>query len=352
MLSDSIQMSPRHVVERHLTDKHPEKRPFVKVIRELENTENIQQSIQEEAEEEMPDPDGNHWKCNLCDFKCIYKADITIHATTIHDENSQYKCTLCSFKTSGKILLEQHISNKHDLNVDYITVYQRIKGINKRNTETTEQGVQEEPFDTTPLWRRSMPRIRHIRGILLEEEMEIPAMNEVSPVSSKIGKRKSDVDISTKTAKIKSSGKSTSLDENNKQSKEKSKRFLSCEKLYAEMEGEEQITKEHVQSKVNLHSIDDKPTKKLKMDTTELNDINDSDVGRFGPYGKPDGNLYICTLCNHFKTKYKHDMRDHLYRELNYARYNNMSIYIYIYIIHKYIYAKFIVCNISQKDHE
>ena len=36
--------------------------------------------------------------------------------------------------------------------------------------------VNQESFsiDTTPLWRRDLPRIRHIRGILLEEEGDVP----------------------------------------------------------------------------------------------------------------------------------------------------------------------------------
>lgn len=316
MLSDSIKMTSRHVVERHLTDKHPEKRPFVKVIREIENTENVQQPIQEEPEEEVPDPDGNHWKCNLCDFKCIYKADISNHVDMVHGESSQYKCTLCSFKTSGKVFLEQHINSKHayDSNADYTMTYQRIKSVNKRNMETVEQGGQDEPFDTTPLWRRNMPRVRHIRGILLEEDIEAPSeTSSVSKVS--LGKRKNDAEIVTKPAKIKSTGKSTSLDENNKQSKEKSKRSLSCDKLSAGAEGE--AAKESAQSKSN---VGNKSAKNLKIDASELGDINDSDMGRFGPYGKPEANMYVCTLCNHFKTKYKNDMRDHLYRELNYPR--------------------------------
>ncbi|XP_036142229.1 uncharacterized protein LOC105830364 isoform X2 [Monomorium pharaonis] len=309
----------RHVVERHLADKHAEKRPFVKVIREIENNENVQQPVQEETEEEVPDPDGNHWKCNLCDFKCVYKADVATHADTVHNESSQYKCTLCSFKTSGKILFEQHVNSKHacDTNVDYTLIYQRIKGVNKRNTEATEQSGQDEPFDTTPLWRRNMPRVRHIRGILLEdEEIEEPATSETTSKVS-LGKRKSDAEVVTKPAKIKSTGKSTSLDENNKQSKEKSKRSLSCE-----TEGEGQITKENAQSKSDSRgvTIGSKLTRDSQMG--ELSDVNDSDMGRFGPYGKPDFNLYVCTLCNNFKTRYKHDMRDHLYRELKYPRWH------------------------------
>lgn len=316
MLSDSLEISSRHVVERHLTDKHPEKRPFVKVVREIENTENAQQSI-EETEEEVPDPDGNHWKCNLCDFKCVYKADVTAHADTIHGESGQYKCALCSFKTSGKIILEQHISGKHayDSNADYTVIYQRIKAANKRNVEAIEQGGQDEPFDTTPLWTRSMPRIRHIRGILLEEEIEDPVVSEGSSSSvSKVSlsKRKSDTEISTRPTKI----RSKSGDENNKQFKEKSKRSLSCDKLSEGTESDGQIKKQNEQSKDATRNVN----KSSKSSKTKAVELNDSDVGRFGPYGKPDGNLYICTLCNHFKTKYKHDMRDHLYRELNYAR--------------------------------
>ncbi|XP_076249064.1 uncharacterized protein LOC143188616 isoform X2 [Calliopsis andreniformis] len=292
----------RHVVERHLSDKHPEKRPFVKVIRELENTENAQ-SVQEEVEEEVPDPDGNHWKCNICDYKCVYKAEMVNHTTTVHDEKCQYKCTLCSFKSSGKIMFEQHINSKHsnDPNVDYIMVYQRIKGVNKKSGDNVEQSGQDEPFDTTPLWRRDMPRIRHIRGILLEEEDETSTES-----STKLGKRKSETELSVlKPAKIKP-GKSNSLDDV-KQIKEKSKRSLSCDKVPTESENE--------------NSNSDK-IKETKIKTIEDNDFSDSDVGRFGPYGKPDGNMYVCTLCTQFKTKYKHDMRDHLYRELNYARWH------------------------------
>lgn len=300
MLSNSNKSFARHVVERHLSDKHPEKRPFVKVIRELENTENTQQSVQEEVEEEAPDPDGNHWKCNICDYKCVYKAEMVNHSTVTHDEKCQYKCSLCSFKTSGKIMFDQHINSKHpnESNVDYILMYQRIKGVNKKSADNVEQSGQEEPFDTTPLWRRDMPRIRHIRGILLEEEEE----GSTESTSLKAGKRKSDSELSAiKPAKIKP-GKSSSLDDT-KQMREKSKKSLSIDKIEAE-------------------NLSETSTDKIKESKVKLieDDSSDSDVGRFGPYGKSDGNMYVCTLCTQFKSKYKHDMRDHLYRELNYAR--------------------------------
>lgn len=91
-------------------------------------------------------------------------------------------------------------------------------------------------FDTTPLWRRDMQRVRHIRGILLEEEGDVPKPDIVRRTSVEVG----------------------------------------------EMEEKE---------------------------------------GKFGPYGRPvGGNLYFCTLCNKYRTKFKADFRDHLYRELKYHK--------------------------------
>jgi hypothetical protein len=126
----------RHVVERHLADKHPEKRPFVKVIREMQpdqagESQQQQSSVSQEPEEtELPDPDGNTWKCNLCDFKSVYKTAMQNHAAITHDEKCQFKCNGCTFKTISKITFDQHMLTKHinEPEVDYTTVYQRIKG--------------------------------------------------------------------------------------------------------------------------------------------------------------------------------------------------------------------------------
>ena len=251
----------RYVVERHLGDKHPEKRPFVKVIREFESNDSSQSSTIEENEEDTPDPDGNHWKCNICEYKCVYKAEMQTHVGNEHDEKSQFKCTACAFKTNGKIQLDHHISSKHtyDPEADYTMVYQRIKGT-KKIADIVDQRTTDEPFDTTPLWRRDMPRVKHIRGILIEEESTSKSISTNSTTPEKCGKRKSDMDLSPKLGKNK------------------------CVKPLVE--------------------LDDK----------------NSETGKYGPYGNPEGDMYQCTICNQFKTRYKHDMRDHLFRELKYVR--------------------------------
>ncbi|XP_033218958.1 zinc finger protein Xfin-like [Belonocnema kinseyi] len=254
----------RYVVERHLGDKHPEKRALVKVIREFESDESSQPPPLEENEDETPDPDGNHWKCNACDYKCVYKAEMQTHVGNEHDEKSQYKCTACPFRTNGRIQLDQHINTKHpnDLEVDHQMVYQRIKGT-KKVTDPVEPGTPEVPFDTTPLWRRGMLGIKHIRGILIEEEPSSNS-NSASPTTpEKFGKRKrkSGTDISAKPGKFR------------------------C-------------------------------IKPVETDDSE------SQRGQYGFYGNPVGSSYECTICNQFKTKYRRDMRDHLYRELKYVRFH------------------------------
>ncbi|XP_057319412.1 uncharacterized protein LOC130663885 [Microplitis mediator] len=290
----------RHVVERHLTDKHPEKRPFVKVIREIENAENSQPTTSpEEAEDGPCDKDGNYWKCNLCEHKCAYKHEMASHMISTHNEKSQFKCGLCIFKTPSKMSLEQHIVSKHinDDNVDYTLTYERVKGT-KKFVESTDQISVDEPFDTTPLWRRDMPRIRHIRGILYEDEP-----TSTSEASGKASKRKSDAEISSKPAKIKI--KSSSLDGTPEKNK--------------------------IQYKINDVDID--------------SSINTSVQGHFdlallekkyGSYGKPDGERYTCTICNSYKSRYRQDIRDHIYRELQYWRMHCKSCG-YMAVSHSYL---------------
>ena len=114
-------------MERHLADKHSDQSQLVKVIREPETTSELHSNNEEE---DLPDIDGNFWKCNICDFKCILKTAITSHTATEHNEKCQYKCNMCSYKTVGKFNFDQHLSSKHptEISPDFTLMYQRIKG--------------------------------------------------------------------------------------------------------------------------------------------------------------------------------------------------------------------------------
>ena len=99
----------------------------MKVIREPEVLSESQTNSVEE--EDLPDNDGNNWKCNLCDFKCVLKNAMSTHVANIHSEKTQFKCNLCTFKTNNNI--EPHLNIKHptELNTDFTSTYQRIKGL-------------------------------------------------------------------------------------------------------------------------------------------------------------------------------------------------------------------------------
>ncbi|CAB0035897.1 unnamed protein product [Trichogramma brassicae] len=118
--------------------------------------------------------------------------------------------------------------------------------------------ITAEPFDTTPLWQRNAPRIRHIRGILFEEDEEEPKSTSKRKIES--------VESPTKTPK---SSK------------------LKCES----------------------------PDKRSKVTIQELPE------GGFGPYGEPDGSFYVCPLCDRFTARNKSDFREHLFRELRYYKF-------------------------------
>lgn len=301
----------------------------MKVIREEEATETVQ-TVQDEVEDETPDRDGNHWKCNVCDYKCIYKNEMIAHASTEHDERAQFKCTECPYKTTGKINVEQHFVSRHPNEplIKYDMVYQKIKGTVKKPVESTEQGTSDEPFDTTPLWRRDMPRVRHIRGILLEEE-EAAAASE-SP--TKGTKRKSEGgDVSGRPAKSRP-GKSTP-GEIQKLSEDKTKVGILRTpdgKRTAEPNSpvNERLSKTRAVDKLRQldKSDNDKHNESSEIPVTDtsfsedFSELSDSDMGQFGPYGKPIGGMYVCTLCSNFETRYKHDLRYHLYRELKYKK--------------------------------
>ncbi|KAJ9587631.1 hypothetical protein L9F63_018925 [Diploptera punctata] len=72
----------RYVVERHLADKHPEKRPFVHVVREpeLEAASSKAETSGSESTEQGPlgssGVNKNSWHCGLCSYQCGTRSDI------------------------------------------------------------------------------------------------------------------------------------------------------------------------------------------------------------------------------------------------------------------------------------
>nr|XP_008194761.1 PREDICTED: uncharacterized protein LOC103313398 isoform X2 [Tribolium castaneum] len=154
----------RHKVDKHAGDKHPEKTTNTITVRALE-AELVEG-------DQSPAPTGvanvkwtKPWHCGMCKYRCAAKDDIVTHIFNKHDINTQFKCTLCSYKTNEKKTFGDHFKDNHpDNDIDIIYVYYKSEGAGQ-GASTSGQ----KQFDTTPLWQRDRPRVRHIRGILFEE---------------------------------------------------------------------------------------------------------------------------------------------------------------------------------------
>lgn len=108
------------------------------------------------------------WRCCMCKTRSTSQEGIENHVLEKHEIDSQYKCALCSYKTNNKDTFTSHFKDIHDnKEIDIIYVYRKIEEGPKED--------KEEAFDTTPLWQRDRPRVRHIRGILFEETATIPS---------------------------------------------------------------------------------------------------------------------------------------------------------------------------------
>lgn len=108
------------------------------------------------------------WSCGMCKAKYHTREDIRAHIIKKHNIDAQYKCTLCAFKNDEEDSFKAHFQEKHPgQELDMIFVYQKIE-------EELPKDDSGAAFDTTPLWQRDKPRVRHIRGILFDEASPQP----------------------------------------------------------------------------------------------------------------------------------------------------------------------------------
>uniref|UniRef100_W8AMB6 PR domain zinc finger protein 15 n=1 Tax=Ceratitis capitata TaxID=7213 RepID=W8AMB6_CERCA len=107
------------------------------------------------------------WACNLCGHKAMTQQQIIAHALSQHSCKNQYQCMHCTFNAAQLVQIMTHIDEKHaGKKREARYVYTKIEGADDSSTPLNE-------IDTRPLWMRDDPkRIRHIRGILMEDEEE------------------------------------------------------------------------------------------------------------------------------------------------------------------------------------
>ncbi|KAK3914018.1 DNA transposase [Frankliniella fusca] len=172
-LSCSYYHYQRHIVERHTGEKHPEQK-LIRIVREPQpdgplDTENLV-----DAESEIIGTEGTY-ECSLCSHKGS-KTEVMSHVASQHRIHAQYKCTQCNFRANARVRFNAHFAKRHPNEKEaFIELYRKSKG--EKLNEEAPQPILEistppvEPiaFDSTPLWSRNSPRVRHLRGILFEE---------------------------------------------------------------------------------------------------------------------------------------------------------------------------------------
>ncbi|XP_050714348.1 uncharacterized protein LOC126997343 isoform X4 [Eriocheir sinensis] len=166
--------SRRNVVERHMKEKHHSKKPFDYVIREPEDPDAQKKSDEKPPEEpavNIPQPTQDpQWQCGLCKFSSVTQQEMLNHTSLKHSIKSQFKCGYCSVRSSVRTSFDAHFAAKHPTQqFRVLCMYYRL---DSEDIEPLNHGDAQHMHE--PLWKRNDPeRIRHIRGILIDDDPEI-----------------------------------------------------------------------------------------------------------------------------------------------------------------------------------
>lgn len=249
----------KHKVEKHITDKHPNKMPYIHVIRELDNSANVEGDQRNTeitiTETHKETKEEKFWKCGFCRYRSLSENDIKVHVAQSHGIESQYKCSLCSFQCDTPTDFPLHATTHPNLDGLLLSIYYQCENTAEKSTVTHSE---VDSFDTTPLWRRGTAKVKNIRGILIEETRS----PKKTPKSQE------------KTAKIN----------------------LKCyETISKNLFGEDDL---------------DEPDSKQAMDL----------IKSFGDFGGPVDNKFSCPFCKEYQTLFKRKFVSHIFKELNYNR--------------------------------
>ncbi|KAE8748136.1 hypothetical protein FOCC_FOCC005139 [Frankliniella occidentalis] len=242
----------RHIVERHTGEKHPDQK-LIRIVREPQpdgpmDTENLV-----DIESEIMGTEGMY-ECSLCSLKGN-KAEVMGHMATIHRIHAQYKCTLCNFRANARVRFNPHFTKRHPNDKEaFIEVFRKCK-VEKLNDETPQPlsenstpPVERVVFDSTPLWTRNSPRVRHLRGILFEENSVKP--REIEHTES----RKAELALSVRNKRPSNalSGEDTTV---NKRGKRDDASFTCAKCLNKFPVHEENNFREHLRSHFNSDDL-------------------------------------------------------------------------------------------------
>ncbi len=155
-------------------EHHPERKQFVRNVR-LEGEEkakNKRPAMRAESDSKpevtivLPPLVYLPYKCGLCEEARETEEEVRRHCREAHELEARYKCAQCQEAGEDRKSIEDHALKEHgSSSVLRAFFVEQCRAVDVPLTKRE------------PLWRRDMPGMRHIRGILYEDDEgpEIPA---------------------------------------------------------------------------------------------------------------------------------------------------------------------------------
>ncbi|CAG9853748.1 unnamed protein product [Phyllotreta striolata] len=341
----------KHKVERHSNDSHIDLPNKVVTVRNLESETSDDTNSSAPANQNKS---SKLWRCLMCKFRGNSEEAIRSHVWDKHEIDSQYKCALCLYKTDDKSTFSSHYNDHHpNYDVHIISSY-------RQNTEQANKDDKEiNNFDTTPLWQRDRPRIKHIRGILFDESVPSSSKSPNKKVGKSSGAAAKNVSKNLDLA-IESVAKGDSVlpdpDSKSSNSAKKSEDDEVCELAEGtsdvividdddDNEGASTASKtaakpQTKRKRLRLVAVGPKDkllrlegstdvsngkTNDAKSDNVDVDDDDDESEKSlklsFGEFGLPLNKQLKCPKCEKFKSKRISDFMFHLFKENRVHRY-------------------------------
>ena len=185
----------KRTAEKHVSDEHPGQKIYVKDVRaeaELIKKNKAAEKGQKakKNEESLEVIKYQPYKCGLCDMASETIKGIRDHCLSVHENPNQFKCSLCDFSSDNKSQVEIHCDSSHNttsksslmMRIFYVdpTSTSNLDGNTCSSSSGSSSQVAEEKRE--PLWKRDMPGLKHIRGILYEEYPDMPYDYEIGKI--------------------------------------------------------------------------------------------------------------------------------------------------------------------------
>ncbi|KAL3271101.1 hypothetical protein HHI36_021597 [Cryptolaemus montrouzieri] len=299
----------KHKIERHIGEKHKNKGGDVVVLRAMDSEPyDENQLMHAPFPVVMNQKSTKPWRCCMCKYRCHTQEEAEAHAKNKHDIDCRYKCALCTFKSNEMSEFSGHFKSQHpDGQIDIILAYHK-------EDETSDVNPENYQFDTTPLWLRDKPRVRHIRGILFEENQ--PVKKKSAPLKAQAVETGTNPSTTPSVAKKRKRSASTIIEspvvfEEGHELKEEPEVLLVKDSGSDVIVIDDDDEIDEVSNEKTTEDQDGQP----KFDDIEL-------LCTYGDVGIPLNKHFKCPKCDKYRTTKTREFVQHLAKEIKYFRFN------------------------------